>query len=971
MFAFFKEKARGWRMPSAFAAWFVLVSLQLGAPAAHAQTVTEGWYRLRTNSVPYGPQSVALDAAGGVWVSAPEGVPDEYQYAPGVWYRPAGASATPSFQYITGNGRNNLVGAGYNPPVVKPQLNAPVLYAVRDKGGNSWYALNNRKVLCEKADHSWLTFDMPDSSGIQPGVNTASVDSAHRIRLLDKPDGSQEKLLIAGRGIVRINAGFTVAETRAVYSPYNNDFIKDALMDSQGRYWVTSERGVEKGTSLVTTQYVADLYPSDPNAPTGSTVTRIVEDSLGNVWFGTYGDGVYRYAATGAWTRFAAAPVSSIGNSVIDIAAGSNGTVWFGALFSGNGGILRYVPAGGGQWTRFTEADLGLQSGQVPGLAWDGAGLWFTTGYHPGVTGNGTGVHRLTFTAQGQPVVAHYTYRGDSTTLADLRYSYIAADKSGGVWFPSYDDPSIARLKGDGSWQQFRQTGSGSFGSFGFAGVAVDSKNRVYFAPQNSPPVAYDVMTEQWLTLPAQSFGDYFYYGVYVDPQDGKWFHGAFGVYYLNPGNTAWTRYRQEEIPQFPDNYVDGVLADDGGNVWFMCRYGIALMKRNPAGGAPTWFTFTYGTAGYTGGYRVYQDDGGQVWNAAKQKFDSLSNSWLTVADTSAFDQRHLRFANGRVSADLALTGAPFPVSGQAGPEERTMTLDSRGTVYFSGGISDIQAGIVALGPPAGGTLAVTANAGGAGSGAIGSSPSGIAYRYDTAISGTAGFGQGSTLVLTATADAGSTAGWGDCAANGGVAGGTTAAATCTFTGLAAAKTVTATFSPLRYLLSLTLSGDGGGSVNSTPSGPIACTYPPQAGTCSGSRDAGSSLTLVATPGSDSTFGGWGGSCGSCPGLSCALTMNGDKSCSAAFNVLRFVKVSGPAYYASIAKAYEGLDNSPATMQARDLEFIETLSFDRNIQLTLLGGYADGFGSATGFTTLHGTLTVSQGSLVASRIVVR
>jgi hypothetical protein len=968
---YLKGRKSGWRISLPFLACFVMVlalTMPISVPDLLAAE-TEGWYRLRTNSVPYAPQNVALDSTGGVWVSASDGT----EYAPGVWHRPSGAPPGPSFQYITNDQRNNLLAAAYNPPVVKPQLNAAVLYAVRDKGGNTWYALKNRKVLCEKADHSWITIDMPDSSSIQPGVDTTNVDSAHRIRLIDKPDGSQEKLLIAMRGIVRIGADFLVKETRAVYTQWNNDFIKDALVDSQGRYWVTSERGVEKGTSLVNTAYVADLFPSDPNAATGTMITRIVEDSLGNIWFNSYsGDGIYCYSAGGLWTKYADGVVNEIGKNVQDIAAGSDGTVWFGGMYyntenRATGAILKYVPTGGGQWTRYTQADLGIESGAIPSLVFGGGGLWFTTDYNPAITGNGTGVHYATFNAQGEPSVTHYTYRGNSTTLADLRFSYIAADRSGGVWFPSYDDPSIACLKGDGSWQQFRQTGTGSFGSFGFSGVAVDSRNRVYFAPQNSPPVAYDVTAEQWLALPAPSFGDYYYYGVYIDPRDGKWFHGAYGVYYLNPDNTAWTRYSQSEIPQFPDNYVDGVLADDGGNVWFMCRYGIVLMKKDPAGGAPTWFRFAYNDGtGYTGGYRVYQDDSGQVWNAAKQKFDPQNNLWVTVADTSAFDHRRLRFANGRVPADLDLTGALSPITVL---EERNMTLNSRGTILFSGGLGDVTAGIVALGPPAGGTLAVTAHAGGAGTGSVSSNPAGISYHYDTAISGTAGFSQGANVVLTATADAGSTASWNNCTANGGVAGGTTAAATCTFSNLTVAKTVTATFAPGQYQLSLTTSGAGTGTVTSS-SGGISCASGSSAN-CSATFTYNTSVSLYVTPAWHSLFGGWSGN--GCSGTGdCEVTMNTSRAINAAFNENLTVKLIGSAtaLYNTLQEAFTAATVN-GTVQAKEFTFFENLSFSHPVTVSFQGGRDASFNPSSGYTTVKGSLQIMEGTLVCDRIVIR
>lgn len=677
------------------AAW--LVTLFVTDNTADAQTAKhEGWFRLRTNSVPYQPKNVAVDTAGGVWVTSPYG----HEYTPGVWYRPPGADP---FRYLTNSRINNLVGAAFNAPVVKPQLEATVRYAVRDKGGNTWYALENRKVLCEKADGTWLTFAMPDSTTQYTG-DTTNVDSAHLIRLIDKADGTQERLLIARRGIVRINAALEVVETRAVYEIYNNYFIEDALIDSRGRTWVASGMGLEKGTTLTQTTYVKDLYPTDPAAPATTTaVSRILEDPAGNIWFGSnFGHGVagiFCFTAAGVWVKHSSGAVADIGMRVHDIAATHDGSVWFGAVYSGAGGLLRYAPSGGGQWTRYTTAQLGLQSGEILGLASDGAGIWFTTGYNPSIPGHGTGVHRLTINAQGQPEVIHFTYRGSSTTLTSLTFYAIAADLSGGVWFPAYDDPSIARLKVDGSWQQFRAPVTPNLGSFGFAGVAANSRNRVYFAPTNAAPIAYDVAAEHWLTLPVLPFSNRYYYGVYVDPQDGVWFHGARFVYYLDPNHTGWVRYSSTEVPLFPDDNFDGVLADDAGNVWFIGWRSITLMKKDPQGGAPAWFKFVSGDAsGYTGGYRVFIDDLGQIWNAAKQKFDTQANTWALAADTTAFDRRNFRFLNGRVPVTLDLTGAPAPV-GVFLLNDRTMTVDRRGTIYFSGGISNVGAGIVALGP--------------------------------------------------------------------------------------------------------------------------------------------------------------------------------------------------------------------------------------------------------------------------------
>jgi len=187
---------------------------------------------------------------------------------------------------------------------------------------------------------------------------------------------------------------------------------------------------------------------------------------------------------------------------------------------------------------------------------------------------------------------------------------------------------------------------------------------------------------------------------------------------------------------------------------------------------------------------------------------------------------------------------------------------------------------------------------------------------------------------------------------------------------LTASKTVTIVNQTSN--LTLTLAGSGSGSVNSNPTGMIACTYPPQSGTCLTSQPASTALTLIATPSNDSSFDSWGSACGSCTGLSCLLNIDSDKTCTAAFRIRPLVRIAGPVYFASIIKAYDQLsEGSPASILAQAVELTENADLNKEIQLTLQGGYDPGFNTRIGFTTLHGGLTVSKGALVVDRLIVR
>jgi len=93
-----------------------------------------------------------------------------------------------------------------------------------------------------------------------------------------------------------------------------------------------------------------------------------------------------------------------------------------------------------------------------------------------------------------------------------------------------------------------------------------------------------------------------------------------------------------------------------------------------------------------------------------------------------------------------------------------------------------------------------------------------------------------------------------------------------TFSSVTSSHSIVAAFTPAKYRLAVSKVGTGTGTVASNPTGP---TY-----------SAGANVSLIATPGSNSTFAGWSGAClGS--SSTCSLVMNGDYTVVATFNSTR------------------------------------------------------------------------------------
>ncbi|MFM2105748.1 MAG: hypothetical protein RL338_780, partial [Chloroflexota bacterium] len=164
----------------------------------------------------------------------------------------------------------------------------------------------------------------------------------------------------------------------------------------------------------------------------------------------------------------------------------------------------------------------------------------------------------------------------------------------------------------------------------------------------------------------------------------------------------------------------------------------------------------------------------------------------------------------------------------------------------------------------------------GTGAGTITSVPAGI----DCGATCSAGFTDGSVVVLTATAVPASSAfaGWSGCDLTAGTDG-----SVCTVT-MTAARSVSAAFVHVDHLLTVGRAGIGEGSVVADV-GAIDC-----GATCSDEYTGGTTVVLTATPAITDgttytfTFAGWSG-CDSTSGTTCTVTLLSARSVTATFGV--------------------------------------------------------------------------------------
>jgi uncharacterized repeat protein (TIGR02543 family) len=220
-------------------------------------------------------------------------------------------------------------------------------------------------------------------------------------------------------------------------------------------------------------------------------------------------------------------------------------------------------------------------------------------------------------------------------------------------------------------------------------------------------------------------------------------------------------------------------------------------------------------------------------------------------------------------NADVTLTATPAPsyeFAGWSGPGAGECAAVNPCVITMTAAKS-----VTATFTPLGNLLTVVKA--GTGSGTV--IGTGIACGEDCteAYSGTP------NVALAATADVGSTfSGW---------SGACTGTGTCSVLMNVANKTVTATFMLKSYVLTVTKTGTGAGSVSSDPSGIDTCAGG-TAANCNESFAHGDAVTLTATPSATSNFAGWSGiGAGACAGTTgpCVVAMTAAKSVTATFTL--------------------------------------------------------------------------------------
>lgn len=282
-----------------------------------------------------------------------------------------------------------------------------------------------------------------------------------------------------------------------------------------------------------------------------SNVYVIMEDSRGNIWFGTEKTGVSRYDGK-YFTKFSTEEGLS-GNYILNIIEDSKGNIWFGTF---DRGVSCYD---GHHFTHYTTEE-GLPGNSIRGLLEDKHGnIWF------GI--NRGGVVRF----DGHGFILFTSEEGLINDIVQNLYE----DSHGNIWIAT--SRGVVRYDPDAnsSWGTFTHfTTKEGLNFHSIISILEDHSGNLWFGTFDQGVNRYDPEANEG----RGTFTYITYYEgltsnlarMWEDSQGYIWFATPYGVNLYDPdaygGRGSFTHFTIEE--GLSHNYVGAVLEDSQGNIW-------------------------------------------------------------------------------------------------------------------------------------------------------------------------------------------------------------------------------------------------------------------------------------------------------------------------------------------------------------------------------------------------------------------
>ncbi len=295
-----------------------------------------------------------------------------------------------------------------------------------------------------------------------------------------------------------------------------SQYIRSIFQDSKGNLWFgTLGEGVARYDEKTLT------YFSNPDGFNNNTVYAINEDKQGNLWFGT-DQGVYRYDGKTFRNYAQKDGLSHLDITRKGILVDKLGTVWVGT----HSGVFRYDPVADSKGEPSFSLFQELGSINVAGIMEDRDGaIWVAT--------SNIGVFRYDPSASLKTGGKAMTNLAEKTGLGENYAGGIAQDKAGNMWFTMKN--GIAKYDGKTLTEYTPEDG---LGGTEFWGIYIEQSGIIWVTARGSttrfdPSLPLSNSNAFTVFTPADGL-NCCVQSMYQDKQGNMWWGAGQGLYRFN-----------------------------------------------------------------------------------------------------------------------------------------------------------------------------------------------------------------------------------------------------------------------------------------------------------------------------------------------------------------------------------------------------------------------------------------------------
>ena len=311
----------------------------------------------------------------------------------------------------------------------------------------------------------------------------------------------------------------------------------------------TASNAAKPSPTVIRSFKAVGLAPDFDTTLVSQYIRSIFQDSKGNLWFGTLGEGVVRYDVK--TLRYFSNPDGFINNTVYAINEDKSGNLWFGT----DQGVYKYD---GQTFKNYNQKD-GLSHIDITrkGILVDKSGaIW---------VGTHRGVFRYNPTADSRGEQSFSLFQ----PLSDTNIAGIMEDKSGNIWFAS-SDKGVFRYDGK---TIINITEKEKLGANYAGGIAEDKAGNMWFLMKNGI-CKYDGTNFAEYTA-KDGLGGTEFWGIYIEQSGIIWVTARGSTTRFDPSLPLPNAFTVFTPTDGLNCCVQSMYQDKAGNMWWGAGSGL------------------------------------------------------------------------------------------------------------------------------------------------------------------------------------------------------------------------------------------------------------------------------------------------------------------------------------------------------------------------------------------------------------